>query len=156
MRRFSFCLIGTADANRCLVLAAHWTRALNRPTRVPTHNDDICVLKIDHSEQRCLTNGPTDDIAPEVSPNGRWIAFVGKAHGDSQIFIVSWDGSTIRQLTATDKRDFDPAWSPDGSWIAFLSRRSGHVDLYIVHPDGSGLRRLTHSRAAESKPEWAP
>lgn len=118
-------------------------------------SDEVCVIRTDGSESRCLTDAPGDDDQGEFAPSGDSVVFVGSRDGDLEIFTVGTDGTGERQLTHNQRGDFSPSWSPDGRWIAFLSRRTGFVDLYVMHPDGTHVRRLTHSRGQETEPAWS-
>mgnify|MGYP003342251815 FL=1 len=57
---------------------------------------------------------------PQVSPDGRWIAYVvsvvdmGENRTNSDIWLVAADGTGApRQLTASPKHDRHPRWSPE-------------------------------------------
>lgn len=52
------------------------------------------------------------DFRPDWSPNGGWIAFLGKRDGHTQLFVARPDGSELTQLT-NDPADKDwPRWRP--------------------------------------------
>lgn len=119
-------------------------------------SDEVCLVRVDGSHNRCLTNASGDDNQGDIAAGGRRIVFVSHRDGDPEIFTVRRDGTHERQLTKNAVADFAPSWSPNGRWIVFLSRRSGHVDVYAMRRDGSDVRRLTRSRARETEPSWAP
>ena len=66
---------------------------------------------------------------PQVSPDGQWIAYtVGTVDakddkGDTDIWMVSWDGSKSVRLTYSLDSENSPRWSPDGRYISFVSGR---------------------------------
>lgn len=110
---------------------------------------------------------------PQVSPDGRWIAFV-QTHIDpkeniyrSRIYLASRDGSQIRQLTQGPRSDQHPRWSPDGRYLAFLSDRDGKVgeeegmdplgsQIFILPVEGGEARRITHIRGGIQEFAWSP
>ncbi|MCG3163293.1 MAG: Protein TolB [Acidobacteria bacterium] len=94
-------------------------------------------------QQTPITGGARRVTAPELSPNGQWLAYYTFGSPQEDIFIVRQDGSEPRQLTNDRFRDRVPRWSPDGKRIAFYSDRSGGYEIWIINSDGSGLRRLT-------------
>ena len=66
---------------------------------------------------------------PQLSPDGRWIAYVVSTPSrerdadESDLWIVGWDGGAPRRLTYTTASEHSPRWSADGRQIAFLSDR---------------------------------
>jgi dipeptidyl aminopeptidase/acylaminoacyl peptidase len=84
----------------------------------------IYVMKIDGSDLKQLTNGPTSATAPRWSPEGKRIAYVN----GSQIWTMEDDGDHKDKVTKISTGAAAPVWSPDGKWIAFTSE---------VHPDCS-------------------
>ncbi|MDI3341517.1 MAG: DPP IV N-terminal domain-containing protein [Sphaerobacter sp.] len=57
--------------------------------------------------------------APAWSPDGRWIAYVGRTGTANDIWVVPADGGTPIQLTHLGDVA-SPAWSPDGTYLAFF------------------------------------
>ena len=86
---------------------------------------------------------PFLNINPSWSPDGRWLVFESRRHGDAELYVIGADGSGERRLTWSRGDDTHAAWSPDGSTIVFDSNRDGAWNLYVIGPDGSGERRLT-------------
>lgn len=86
---------------------------------------------------------------PEWSPDGRWIAFLGRPTsnrrpgGSSAIWLISADGAVLRQLTDGSGIDSNPSFSPDGRRIAFtrsLAESGGSdAELLSMDLDGSNL-----------------
>ena len=100
------------------------------------------------------------DRNPDVSPDGRRIAFERQGPDYDEVFVVDADGSNLTWLTRHGPdlfcREFSgncsgsPAWTPDGRHIVFKSARGPVVDdyvelqaLFIVRADGSHERQLT-------------
>ena len=74
---------------------------------------------------------------PQVSPNGRWIAYVQGAVNleanktTRHIWLVPVEGGEPRQLTRGEGSDTRPRWSPDGQSLAFISTRGGSAQIWI-------------------------
>ncbi len=70
-----------------------------------------------------------DQINPDWSPDGKWIACSMKTETQSDIYIAdSWGPINTRrvfQLTSTSEWEISPSWSPDSREIAFIRMRSG-------------------------------
>jgi Tol biopolymer transport system component len=110
---------------------------------------------------RQLTFGPTDDVNPAVSPDGRTVAFVRLSEDftTSEIWVVGIDGSGLRRLTDPSLGALDPAWSPDGTTIAFASSVDGGRPqrISLIDVDGSDPRAVSPtSIEIASDPTWSP
>jgi len=89
-----------------------------------------------------LTRGTSTFDSPGVSPDGKWIAFVTRAH----IYKMITEGGTPRQLTFSNATEFSPAWSPDGKQIAFGSNEGGAYKVWIVGADGANRRQFAKTQ----------
>ena len=93
---------------------------------------------------------------PQVSPDGRYIAFVSPRSGNREIWVCDRDGSNPVQVTSFGgPLTGSPHWSPDSRRIIFDSRASGHAELYIVNADGGQLRRFSTGTPNASGPFWS-
>lgn len=69
--------------------------------------------------------------SPRVSPDGKWILFVGSSkittdkfsYWNTDLFVVRMDGTGFAQLTYHAADDLSPVWSNDGKYIYFISQR---------------------------------
>ena len=84
--------------------------------------------------ERRLTFRRGYDIFPAFSPDGKHVAFVSKADGNAEIYLMNSDGSGLIRLTRNTADDSDPSWSPDGSKIVFASNRDGKFAIYEIAP----------------------
>ncbi len=75
---------------------------------------------------------------PQVSPDGKWIAYTVTYYskqtnkGNSDIWLTSINGGEAKQLTNSPKADNSPRWMPDGKTIAFISERDGEPQIYTL------------------------
>ncbi|MGI9044356.1 MAG: DPP IV N-terminal domain-containing protein [Gemmatimonadaceae bacterium] len=95
------------------------------------------------------TGRPT---TPDVSPDGKRIAWAAAAGSKFVIFTANTDGSNAVQLTHGEF-EFGPIWSPDGKFIAFSG---GNDDIFVVPSGGGETRRLTSTPAQDQVREWLP
>lgn len=89
-----------------------------------------------------LTHHLETDAYPVFSPDGLWIAFASKRHGNWDIFVVPVEGGPAQQLTWHSGNEMPQGWSPDGRRILFTGKRdTPNFTLYAV--DVANLRTET-------------
>jgi Tol biopolymer transport system component len=115
------------------------------------------------------------DDQPDVSPNGRWIAYAHRSNltepkGQGALFRIRLNGTHRENLTGDTcrlsddcLRDINPNWSPDGRWIAFSrvfgsETRDFEIDLFVMRSNGTHLRQITAPGPffEDYAPEWSP
>ena len=98
---------------------------------------------------------------PQISPDGRWIAYVqGAVDFEANkvvkhIWLVRAEGGEPKQLTAGNGSDSRPRWSPDGESIAFISARGGKSQVWIIPVHGGEARQLTSISTEADGVTWA-
>ncbi|MBD3161931.1 MAG: prolyl oligopeptidase family serine peptidase [Candidatus Eisenbacteria bacterium] len=113
--------------------------------RVPTRGGEIEKIR--------TFAGPSDAFS--LSPDGRWLAFLGTPDPDAawgqkhtKLWLVPATGGRPVELTERLDRTCEnttisdtfgigptdpPAWSPDGSWIYFAVSNEGNTEIWRVH-----------------------
>lgn len=97
---------------------------------------------------RALTNRRGPDNAPQISPDGKTIAYLGfddryQGYQVTRLYLMNRDGSGSRLLAGDLDRDVNGIrWAPDGSGIYFLSDDKGNTGLHFITLDGR-IRKLT-------------
>lgn len=91
---------------------------------------DIFVYALDGPPRR-LTTGPGNRDQATVSPDGRWIAYMGADNSDRMyqqrhLWVMPVAGATARKLTGTLDRDMESfAWDRDGRSLVIGYQDSG-------------------------------
>ena len=101
--------------------------------------------------------------SPQLSPNGKLIAFIYGTAGMQALYVARPDGSHRKRISIAYSaygRNLD--WSPDSRRIVFIRQVSldggGYPELYVINANGRGLRRLTNEKLSteNESPAWSP
>jgi dipeptidyl aminopeptidase/acylaminoacyl peptidase len=100
----------------------------------------------------------------QISPDGEWIAYVVatldsvRDRGNSDLYMVRWDGSATRQLTFSSDGEGAPRWSPDGKYLSFTASRGDArgSQIWLLDRGGGEAHKLTDLRTGVSSYEWSP
>ena len=109
---------------------------------------DIYAVDVNTGQVRQLTTRDGPDSGPQVSPNGRWIAYTGydmtnDSWVESKLYVMSIDGSNVRLLTGDlDRSARGLKWAPDNSGVYFDVQSEGAENLYFASLDGD-VRQVT-------------
>jgi TolB protein len=91
------------------------------------------------------------------SPDGRWLAFVGRRDGKFELYRVSVNGGAEQRLTSKGAYDDGPEYSPDGKWIYFNSNRSGGWDIWRMPSEGAGANdEKAEQITKDAYEDWFP
>jgi TolB protein len=116
----------------------------------------IYSMNADGSDIVPLTSGAGNDLWPDLSPNGRLLAFASNRTGNNEIYVLDLKTGALTNVSNSSADDSWPRWSPNGRELAFHSNRAGNYDIYVVGFDGSDLRQATTSPALDQWPDWSP
>lgn len=116
---------------------------------------DIYVKSVDGQAVTQLTNDPSQDVMPSISPDGQRVAFSSNRAGSWDIFVVGIAGGQAVQITSESTHELHPSWSPDGRQLVFcrLNPRSRQWELWVVDAaNPTAARFIGHGLM----PEWSP
>lgn len=117
----------------------------------------LYVMDSDGSNvQRLINEGGWVD-APSWSPDGQFIAFMWKRHGEGGNFdIYVLEVATRRwiQLTQDQGQNENPSWAPDSRHLVFSSNRSGVYQLYTMLANGKNVKQITF-KDENTNPNWS-
>jgi len=117
----------------------------------------IYRIDLDGANLKQLTEGK-HDVAPSISPDGRWVIFNRFKDNKTFLMKVSSDGGPATQLT--DYQSMYPSVSPDGKWIAcFYFAAQGQPRSLALVPFEGGQPAKFFPFPEDSLPrsfQWAP
>lgn len=70
--------------------------------------------------------------SPDISPDGRHVAFSALSNAIGDIFVVDIETGELKNLTNDQFGDYAPTFSPDGKSIVYLARVSGNDKLFML------------------------
>ena len=83
-------------------------------------NPDIWRVPLEGGVAEQLTTEPLSEFAPDLSPNGREVAYHAFVEGSRELFVRSLETGAIAQLTdSATASESHPRWSPDGRQIVY-------------------------------------
>jgi serine/threonine-protein kinase len=144
-----------------------WTRqgAVVIREEIPGKGMDLFVWNdpTDPTSLTPLLDGPDDELAPVVSEDGKWLAYVSNYSGIDEIFVTAFPVPGARHKISM-KGGHSPSWGPDGGTLYYFQnsrmiavtietepnfRVTGREELfegeyvhyrwsrqYDIHPDG--------------------
>ena len=123
-------------SNEALVVSDEFGAAAKRLVR----------LELETGARKPLTAPPerTNDIAPRLSPDGKWLLFC-RVFGEvrTDLFVVSADGGgEPRRLTFDELPKREIRWMPDGSGALYRSAKKNTWSLWGVGLDGRPPREV--------------
>lgn len=135
-------------------------------TATPTPMPAAAVGSARTGPERRFTGADLFDLAiaadPQISPDGRHIAYVRRANdimtdrAVSSIWLIDTATGRETPLAGQDGPAFSPRWSPDGARLAYVSAAGGSAQLWVRWMDGGEAVRLTGLPTSPSSLTWAP
>ncbi|WP_141584578.1 protein kinase [Actinomadura sp. WMMA1423] len=115
---------------------------------------DIGVYKPGDPSARTLVRGPSCDILPERSPDGRRVAFTRMGAKSAEAWVMNADGSGARKVTGV-LRGTRVTWSPDGTRLAYMDEKDGVRQIFSLPLDGGAATQLTTDDSFKDDPMWS-
>jgi Tol biopolymer transport system component/imidazolonepropionase-like amidohydrolase len=105
-----------------------------------------------HNFESTVRQPATGILTPELSPDGRHVAFVAL----NQLWEMTIGQHPVA-LTSSPWAKATPAWSPDGKYLAYASDDGGPMAVFIRNLQTGATRRLTAPfTGAQAKLAWSP
>ena len=93
-----------------------------------------------------------EEFAPDVSPDGRWFAYVSTESGRSEVYVRRLDDPGAGRTQVSVDGGEEPRWAHSGRELFFRSRRGDMMVIDVTPGDtfSAGSPRVLFSAAAMS------
>ncbi|MFN2445540.1 MAG: prolyl oligopeptidase family serine peptidase [Vicinamibacterales bacterium] len=122
---------------------------LDRPDADLRYRDsDIFAIDVATASLRKLIAEPGSWATPEISPDGRLVAFTGHAdtkasYQSAELYVVGFDATGVRKISGTLDRDVgNLQWAADGSGVYFTADDRGTSNVHFA-PLSGAVRSVT-------------
>lgn len=111
---------------------------IHKNTIVFVSEDDLWTIPKTGGIARRLTSNLGAVTFPHLSPDGQWLAFIGREEGYGEVYVMAAEGGIARRLTYLSSNCRIVGWSPDGRDILFCSNYGQVIGSEF------GLFRIAH------------
>jgi len=122
---------------------------IRKPEAEYQENDsEVYAVDLKTLEIKALTDRKGPDNGPEVSPDGKWVAYTGYDDKDytshlSCLYLMDTAGGNKRMLCGDlPNSPGNVIWTEDGSGVYHLMAEKGESNLYFVSLDGK-IKKVT-------------
>jgi TolB protein len=84
------------------------------------------------------------------------IAYISDQTGESELWVMDWNGKNKKQLTKHNSLALAPSWSPDGKNLVFTSYLRGTPAIYLLTPQEGYLKLLWDKGGVNSSASVSP
>ena len=100
----------------------------------PETGFDIWLYSVEDGDVSLLRGEPFNELYPEFSPTGSWLAYQADDSGEYEVYVVPFPGQGPRCKVSTSGGE-DPRWTGDGSELFY---RNGTTALVVSAASLSG------------------
>ena len=108
-------------------------------------------LRGDTSERIQVRSDRGEDLAPTLSPDGRWLAYVGTESGQNEIYLRPFPDVNRSKIQVSIAGGVEPRWSGDGQTLFYRSAADELTSVSMVRRGDAivpGAPRALFSTAA--------
>ena len=83
---------------------------------------DLYTTSVEGGTAVRLTSNPAGELAPKLSPDGKWIAYTTANNNVLDVWVMPAEGGAPTRLTWPPLGGQVVAWTPDSRHVVFRSR----------------------------------
>ncbi len=118
---------------------------------------DLMVLELSDRKASFIADSTFNDWDGELSPDGRWMAFVSTRTGSNQLWLAAVETGTFRQLTQLENVNIQsPRWSQDSETLLFSVDQKNQQQLFTTHIITGNTQALDTGNFAANSARWLP
>jgi tricorn protease len=102
-----------------------------KDTIVFVSEDDLWSVPLGGGMARRLTSNLSEATQPILSPNGKWLAFVGREDGQSDVYVMPAIGGQAKRITFNGGICWTVGWTKDGRII--FANNNGQPHIPMLH-----------------------
>ena len=131
------------------------SRIVFRRMVTPTASDLFLIDSDGYGLRRLTNEAAADDsaivLSPELSPNGRFVAYVSYRSGQPVIYEMDLVSGAEQVISDIGRINITPVYSPDGRRILFGRTQDDHTELFEIQRDPlCCTRRVTFTSTGET------
>jgi tricorn protease len=123
--------------------------AIHGDTIVFVADDDLWSVSSEGGVARRLTAGLSEPSTPCLSPDGRWLAFVGRDEQHPEVYLMPAEGGDARRMTWLGTDTLVRGWTPRGEIVYVTTQgqpffRNHHG--FVIGVEGGAARPLPYGQ----------
>ncbi len=96
-------------------------------------NGDILAIRpgVD-TVPRALVATPAEELLPEISPDGRWMAYSSDVSGRREIYVRAFPDAVGTPYQVSTTGGTNPSWNPNGKELFFIDAANNMVSVPVT------------------------
>ncbi|MGA9838466.1 MAG: protein kinase [Gemmatimonadaceae bacterium] len=98
----------------------------------PGNGDILAIRPGVDTAPRALVATPAEELLPEISPDGRWMAYSSDVSGRREIYVRSFPDAAGTPYQVSTTGGTNPMWNPTGKELFYIDAASNMVSVPVI------------------------